>query len=148
MTDERHTSTYAKAEEAIRQDERSRSSPESTTLADELDRMLRAYLHAGYKGNERIVAEVALRNALWDNKAGIVAYLRRDGVAQRQQQPIAWILKYRTKHTPESVSAYLDEKDAERAASNVRMYAHASDVVVIPAYADTSTDRQMNEGGK
>lgn len=49
--------------------------------------------------------------------------------------PIAWIVKWSTKHTPKNASAYLNEADAQRAARNVKMYADASDVEVIPAFA-------------
>lgn len=49
--------------------------------------------------------------------------------------PIAWIVKWTTKHTPKNASAYLNEADAKRAAANVKMYADASNVEVIPAYA-------------
>ncbi len=48
--------------------------------------------------------------------------------------PVAWIVKWTTVHTPENASAYLNEADAQRAAANVRMYAHASSVVVIPTF--------------
>jgi hypothetical protein len=52
--------------------------------------------------------------------------------------PIVWIVKWSTEHTPENASAYLNEADAKRAAANVAMYADASNVVVIPAYAAPS----------
>lgn len=59
--------------------------------------------------------------------------LRRQGATR--QEPLAWIVKWSTKHTPKNASAYLNEADAKRTASNVKMYADASDVVVIPAFA-------------
>ena len=67
------------------------------------------------------------------------ALMKRLATVQCPQQavfseaPVAWIVKWSTKHTPKNASAYLNEADAKRAAANVKMYADASDVVVIPA---------------
>jgi len=57
------------------------------------------------------------------------------------QEPVAWIVKWRTKHTPKNVSAYIKEDDARRAAVNVERYADASDVTVTPAYSLPRPDR-------
>jgi hypothetical protein len=69
----------------------------------------------------------------------IIAALRSLSLPQcdvlSESEPVAWIVKWRTEHTPKNASAYLSEDAAKRAAENVRMYAHASDVVVIPTYA-------------
>ena len=59
----------------------------------------------------------------------------------KMPDPIAWIVKWSTKHTPKNVSAYVSEADARRAAANVKMYADASDVEVIPAYAAKDANR-------
>lgn len=61
----------------------------------------------------------------------------RDGspAAATSTAPVAWIVKWSTKHTLKNASAYLAEADAKRAAANVRMYADASDVAIIPAFA-------------
>jgi hypothetical protein len=59
------------------------------------------------------------------------------GMTDGKQAPIVWVVRWATKHTPENASAYLNEDDARRAAANVKMYADASSVEVIPAYAKT-----------
>lgn len=80
-------------------------------------------------------------------KASTIA-AAREGLAQEAKhcgEPVAWIVKWTrivkwtTVHTPKNASAYLNEKDAQRAAANVKMYADASDVVVIPTYAAQPT---------
>lgn len=62
-------------------------------------------------------------------------------MTDRKQAPIVWVVRWATKHTPENASAYLNEGDAQRAAANVRMYADASNVVVVPAYANQGTSK-------
>lgn len=74
----------------------------------------------------------ALLQAISDLKA------RAHCGVQSEQEPVAWIVTWRTKHTPKVASAYLNEADAKRAAANVKSYADASDVVVIPTFAASS----------
>ena len=60
----------------------SRTSPETETsaLADKIDRVLTEYLNSTNSAIKECEAR-ALREILWDNKAGIVAGLRKSGVA-------------------------------------------------------------------
>jgi hypothetical protein len=63
------------------------SSSGSAKLADELNTAFERVLQAQEGGQERLNAEEALRRALWDNKAGIIAGLR--GIAYTAKEPFA-----------------------------------------------------------
>jgi hypothetical protein len=82
----------------------SRATP-AAEIVDDLDRKFEALLYAGEEGNERVVAEVALRNFLWDNKAGIIAALRRSSAEIAASQTMRDILSAKLVTRTEALEA-------------------------------------------
>lgn len=97
---------------------------------------------------EHILADFGTFEEGIDDQAKLAQWIRnirvdlaRDVKPQLTKEPIAWVITWNMKQSGPQASAYVKERDARDAARNIETYAHATNVVVQPAYAVPRPER-------